>query len=280
MSSPTSPSRSRSSSPYYGPLNYPRASPPLTHLAYGGPFSELSNAPGSIASHVLNSGRPRRPRGPSALPFYPTTHPVLDVFYQTGKHGPQNGFVVLLAEPGNEPEEVERVVRERYGERGITEETREAVVFLRDGGGVEWVGDERVPGVGVEGEGKEGVADEPVRRWLDRVRESGVLGDEVDVATQGEGEAGDGPIARRIRLTACFPKQWKKGLPLSEAEHTGMATMFVVVCGDKRLLVLVVEGYSPELVEKDVLVRMDLPDEERGVFVAFGRGDEGVQVFS
>lgn len=280
----SSPSSSRSSSPC-GVLGlYPRAYTPLTHLAYGGPYNEIPNSPGSIARHVLNEGRPRRPRGPTALAFYPTTQPMLDIFYQTTKHGPQNGFVVLLVEKGNDPEEVERVVMGRHGSQGITKQTAEAAVFFCDGAGVEWIVDRPVPGAGPGEGGELSVA---MRRWVERVMDSGVTGEAISVPLEE-----DGQIARRVRGQGCYPRQRNKNAPLSDAELVERPVMFVVrraashppgegaIEGDgKSLLVLVVEGYSPEQIEKDVLARLELPDDEVGLMLVFGRGEEGVQTF-
>jgi hypothetical protein len=263
--------------------NYPRAYTPLTHLAYGGPFyNEISNFPGVIARSVLDFGRPRRPRGSNAFAFYPTDRPMVGVYYQTGQHGPQNGFTILLVEPGNDPELVESVVMDRHGPEGIAPKTREAAVFLRDGAGVDWVVDERVPGVGAEADAKEGTLPEPLRRWLRRLKDSGMLGSLVEVSSHSSSDSY--PMAKRIRKDAFYTSNGEKNAPLSDKEFTERPTMFVVrqlqAEGTKGLLVLVVEGHSPEEIEQQVLAHLQQPAGEMSLLMAFGRGDEGVQVFT
>jgi hypothetical protein len=46
--------------------------------------------------------------------LHPTDRPMAGVYYQTGQHGPQNGFAILFVEVGNHPEQVERVVINRH----------------------------------------------------------------------------------------------------------------------------------------------------------------------
>jgi hypothetical protein len=85
------------------------------------------------------------------------------------------------------------------------------------------------------------------------------------------------------REDAFYHSNGEKKAPLSDKEFTERPTMFVVRQlqreGTKGLLVLVVEGHSPEQIEEQVLAHLQQPAGEIGLIMAFGRRYEGVKVF-
>lgn len=87
--------------------SYPAGTSPLTHIIFSGLLGEYSNAP-PIHQGIPLVRRPRfMPRSVfAALP--PRIQPCLFALYQTGMHGPQNGWKLICVEEGNDPEEVGR----------------------------------------------------------------------------------------------------------------------------------------------------------------------------
>jgi hypothetical protein len=90
-------------------------------------------------------------------------------------------------------------------------------------------------------------------------------------------------LISRIREDAFYHSNGEKNAPLSDKEFTERPTMIVVrqlqAEGTKGLLILVVEGHSPEQIEEQALAHLQRPAGEMGLMMAFGREDEGVQVF-
>jgi hypothetical protein len=90
------------------------------------------------------------------------------------------------------------------------------------------------------------------------------------------------PDDEENRENAFYHSNGEKNAPLSDKEFTERPAMFVVRQlqreGTKGLLVLVVEGHSPEQVE-EVLAHLQQPAGEIGLIMAFGRRYEGVKVF-
>lgn len=65
----------------------------LRQIAEAGPLDEISNAAGAVRHHLFWHGR--RDRVTNRL-----HSPVLFFVYQTGRHGPQNGFRMVLVRRG------------------------------------------------------------------------------------------------------------------------------------------------------------------------------------
>ncbi|KAK3323839.1 hypothetical protein B0T19DRAFT_214441 [Cercophora scortea] len=99
----------------------------LHQLAHSGAFDEICNAPGSVRHHIYWHGK--RDRETNKL-----FHAMLFFIYQTGRHGPQNGYRLCLVHEGfhipsptkeeGEPEdEIDRLEKE------IPQDHREVVIL-------------------------------------------------------------------------------------------------------------------------------------------------------
>lgn len=65
----------------------------LQQIANEGPLDEISNAPGAVRLHIHR--HPHRNRSTGVLET-----PMLFFVYQTGRHGPQNGFRLCTVRQG------------------------------------------------------------------------------------------------------------------------------------------------------------------------------------
>ena len=83
-------------------------------IALSGALDEISTASGAIARYVNSQGTVRDGA---------TTKPVLFVVYQTEKHGPQNGYRLLLVREGCKPGVVEELVQARGSIEAATAES-------------------------------------------------------------------------------------------------------------------------------------------------------------
>jgi hypothetical protein len=86
--------------------------------------------------------------------------------------------------------------------------------------------DERVLGVGAEVDAKEETLAEPLRRWLGRQKDSGMLGAVVVVSPHPSTDTH--PMAKRIREDAFYTSNGEKNAPLSDKDCTERLTVFVV----------------------------------------------------
>jgi hypothetical protein len=64
----------------------------ITELATSGALDEISNAPSAVREYIRNRGLVREESK--------TNRALLFVIYQTGRHGPQNGFRLCLVHEG------------------------------------------------------------------------------------------------------------------------------------------------------------------------------------
>ncbi|KAI5896045.1 uncharacterized protein SCHCODRAFT_02613824 [Schizophyllum commune H4-8] len=222
------------------PSPWPPSTSLLKHIAYAGALDELPNAP-SISQQIASQGR-----SPSVYPRHRndsdpedrTRKPFLYLLYQTGMHGPQNGFRLLVGEAGICPATAEKALLER-GE--ITRETHE-LVYLESGRDIEVV-----PNV-ENGESGCGLATFKI----------------IDILTHSEAIAAvpltEGAVSRKIRQEACYPRSvGKKPGPLSTAPFAGTGLLLRLVDeGSEKVrgALLVKEGTGPEQIERFALHTM------------------------
>ncbi|KAL1716582.1 hypothetical protein EV715DRAFT_274915 [Schizophyllum commune] len=225
---------SRASSPW------PPSTSLLKHIAYAGALDELSNAP-STRQQISTQGR-----SPSVYPRHRddsdpedrTRKPFIYLLYQSGMHGPQNGFRLLVGEAGICPADAENALLAR-GE--ITPRTQE-LVHLKANGDIDVV-----PNV-EDGEPGCGAATSRI----------------VDILTQSEAITAvpliEGAVSRKIRQEACYPRSvGKKPGPLSTAPLTGAGLLLRLAeegSGRVRGVLLVKQDTCPEESEKFVLEMM------------------------
>ncbi|KAL1727513.1 hypothetical protein EV714DRAFT_217108 [Schizophyllum commune] len=222
------------------PSPWPPSTSLLKHIAHAGALDELSNAP-SIRQQIATQGH-----SPSVYPRHRddsdpedrTRKPFLYLLYQSGMHGPQNGFRLLVGEAGICPADAENALLAR-GE--ITPETHE-LVYLKANGDIDVV-----PNI-EDGEPGCGAATSRI----------------VDILTQYEAVAPipliEGALSRKIRQEACYPRSvGKKPGPLSTAPLTGAGLLLRLAeegSGRVRGVLLVKQDTSPEESEKFVLEMM------------------------
>ncbi|KAI4517143.1 hypothetical protein K525DRAFT_243668 [Schizophyllum commune Loenen D] len=222
------------------PSPWPPSTSLLEHIAYAGALDELSNAP-PIRQHTASQGR-----SPSVYPRHRndsdhedrTRKPFLYLLYQSGMHGPQNGFRLLVGEAGICPADAGNALLAR-GE--ITRGTHE-LVHLKANGDVDVVPnvEDEEPGCGA------------------------VTSRIVDILTQSEAVAPvpliEGAVSRKIRQEACYPRSvGKKPGPLSTAPLTGAGLLLRLAeegSGRIRSVLLVKQDTSPKESEKFVLEMM------------------------
>ena len=87
----------------------------VAQIALSAALDEISNAEGQITTYVQNRGLVRDGTTRKALLF---------VLYQTGKHGPQNGYRLVLVEEGAKASNVESLLQ---NEGPLLVSTREMV---------------------------------------------------------------------------------------------------------------------------------------------------------
>ncbi|KAI5828541.1 hypothetical protein K523DRAFT_307001 [Schizophyllum commune Tattone D] len=244
-----------SSSSARPPSPWPPSTSLLKHIAYAGALDELSDAP-PARQHIASQGR-----SPSVHPLHrndsdPDAHtrkPFLYLLYQSGMHGPQNGFRLLVGAAGICPADAENALLAR-GE--ITPETHE-LVHLKANGDIEVVPnvEDGEPGCGA------------------------VTSRIVDILTQSEAIAAvpliEGAVSLRIRQEACYPRSvGKKPGPLSTAPLTGAGLLLRLAeegSGRIRSVLLVKQDTSPEESEKFVLEMTKDRTEPRLVVCEAGR---------
>ncbi|KAK8859702.1 hypothetical protein PGQ11_010436 [Apiospora arundinis] len=72
----------------------PLPTPMLRELANAGAFDEISNHPGAVRAHIYNAcHRNKKTKGK-------LMQSMLFAIYQTGRHGPQNGYRLCLVHQG------------------------------------------------------------------------------------------------------------------------------------------------------------------------------------
>jgi hypothetical protein len=208
--------------------NYPPATTILTHIVYSTAYDEISNSPESI-TRTLTAYLPRQ-RSKSPTPHL-TCQPYIFVYYQSGRHGPQNGWRLVSVEAGNEP----RLVEERLHSLGpIEPDTRDFVVF---GSNRDWV---------------------VVRDDEEPTTQKRVL--EVLSCCSGIPLIQGVDIEEYIRRKGCYPMALKASHPISIAPATGRSLVFclpiyrgnVKGTGGKegKVMIVVKEGSSPEDVDR------------------------------
>ena len=218
----------------------------LTHIAYQGGLDEIPNAiqDDSLCRSLASSGRSPsqflRPRGPYD-PQDRTRVPFMFVLYQTGMHGPQNGFRLIVAENGIAP----RSAADALDAMGPIRRDTAEMVFLGADDLVEVVADVH--------DGHH-TSREVTRRILSRIHSLGHC--EWNLGVHHVAADGDpGCVARPIRESACYPLSTrKKGAAVSATSLTGRAMLLhVMPAGESRVcegLILAKEGVSPEFIEQ------------------------------
>lgn len=217
----------------------------LTHIAYDAGLGECSNQRqgDSLRRSIANFGRSQaqhvRSRGDHDCQDS-TRIPFIVVLYQTGMHGPQNGFRLLLAEHGIAPQRAADALYEMGTMHAATAE----MVYLSADGAVEVVPDVH--------DGHDG-SREVTRKVISRLIGLGHC--EWSLGVQhAEADGTRGCVARPIRESACYPLSTrKKGAAISDAAVTGRGMMlYVKPTGKANVcegLILAKEGVSPEHVE-------------------------------
>ncbi|KAL1752819.1 hypothetical protein FB107DRAFT_219108 [Schizophyllum commune] len=223
----------------HSPSPWPPSTSLLKHIAYAGALDELPNAP-PIRKHIASQGR-----SPSVYPRHRddsdpedrTRKLFIYLLYQSGMHGPQNGFRLLVGEAEICPADAENTLLAR-GE--ITLGTHE-LVYLKANGDIDVVPDVE------DGEPGCGAATSRI----------------VDILTQSEAITAvpliKGALSRKIRQEACYPRSvGKKPGPLSTAPLTGSGLLLrLTEEGSGRVRgVLVKQDICPDESEKFVLEMM------------------------
>jgi hypothetical protein len=247
-------------------------------------LDELSNHPeaGSIADHLARLNDRKSRRGPNPRVTDKTT---AFAYYQTGTHGPQFGYRLVLVEEGNDVD----FVSEQLNARGlISGDTAEMLVFpfnsKRDGPGEMIVLPERGNRSGSRlGSGTEpdhDDADDTDKRTIDYVLNSSLLDNDihhVDIPTFEPGTISNKLRQRRCRtptslLTLCDDMQ-KITYTSSRRED-----------GPGQILVIIRRRNSPETVENEILSWINgrasgSGGEGSGVCLVFEERGAGMVVF-
>lgn len=245
-------------------------------------LGELSNHPeaGSIADHLARLNDRKSRRGPNPRVTDKTT---AFAYYQTGTHGPQFGYRLVLVEEGNDVD----FVSEQLNARGpISGDTAEMLVFplnsKKDGPGEMIVLPERGNRSGSRLEsGTEpdnDDTDDTDKRTIEYVLNSSLLDNDIhiDIPTFQPGTISNKLRQRRSRtprslLTLCDDMQ-KITYTSSRQEDPG------------QILVIIRRRNSPETVENEILSWIngqasESVEEGSGVCLVFEERGAGMVVF-
>ena len=95
-------------------------------IANSGVLDEISNVPDAISRYLRSQGRVPAQGTQTTL----TTLPVLFALYQTGMHGPQNGFRLVLVRESCDPSTVETLLMQH----GHIDRQAKEMLVVDDGG--------------------------------------------------------------------------------------------------------------------------------------------------
>lgn len=216
-------------------------------------LDELSNHPeaGSIADHLARLNDRKSRRGPNPRVTDKTT---AFAYYQTGTHGPQFGYRLVLVEEGNDVD----FVSSQLNARGpISGDTAEMLVFplnSKENGPGEMIvlaerGNRSRSRLASGTEPDNDDADDTDKRTIDYVLNSSLLDNDIhiDISTFQPGT-----IAKRLRERCRTQASLLTvGSYVQKITYSGVSTS-----GENapsRLLVIIRSRNSPEEVEDDIL---------------------------
>lgn len=246
-------------------------------------LDELSNHPeaGSIADHLARLNDRKSRRGPNPRVTDKTT---AFAYYQTGTHGPQFGYRLVLVEEGNDVD----FVSEQLNARGpISGDTAEMLVFplnsKKDGPGEMIVLPER--GNRSESRSESGTepdpddADDTDKRTIEYVLNSSLLDNNIhiDIPTFQPGT-----IANKLRQRRCRTPMSLSTLcdDMQKITYTSSRQED----GQGQILVIIRRRNSPETVENEILSWINgraskSGGEGSGVCLVFEERGAGMVVF-
>jgi hypothetical protein len=243
-------------------------------------LDELSNHPeaGSIADHLARLNDRKSRRGPNPRVTDKTT---AFAYYQTGTHGPQFGYRLVLVEEGNDVD----FVSEQLNARGlISGDTAEMLVFplnsKKDGPGEMIVLPERGNRSQASGSrsNDDDDADDTDKRTIEYVLNSSLLDNDIhiDIPTFQPGTIANKLRQRRCRtptsLLTLSDYMQKITYTSSRQEDPG------------QILVIIRRRNSPETVENEILSWINgqasgSVEEGSGVCLVFEERGAGMVVF-
>lgn len=234
--------RSRSTSPDPWPIS----NSILKRIAYAGSLDEISNHPEGLSHIVSSLSTPSRHHGNSRNDDYSslTTVPLACTLYQTGRHGPQNGFRLVLVDAGVMPGPI---IEGLNGLGDIHPDTAEMILCRTDTATI--IAD--IPDEDEEDPQTPTQARSiSYHRLIQPLLESEAI---THIPTH------KGEITLQLRKQACYPlSRGKKPGSTSQAASTGRGFLFRTSSSTPdgsgcRAVVLVKEGCSPEAVEMEVV---------------------------
>ncbi|KAH8081951.1 hypothetical protein HD553DRAFT_359091 [Filobasidium floriforme] len=224
----------------------------ISHLAMNAGLDELSNHPeaGSIADHLESRNDRKSSRGPNPRV---TDKSTAFAYYQTGTHGPQFGYRLVLVEEGNDVD----FVSEQVNARGpISGDTAEMLVFplnsMKDGLGEMIVLPERGdrPQASGSRSNDDGDADDTDKRTIEYVLNSSLLDNDIHIDLP---TFQPGTIAKKLQ-ERCRTQQTSLltlGSYMQKITYSGVSTSGENA--SRRILIIIRSRNSLEEVEDDIL---------------------------